>query len=66
MQLLKKQKKNSQFFAAILKLTSNFEHFEKKNMTLIGYVFPKLRSVKRAEINVLKVSSQNIVQKSTS
>ena len=65
MQLLKKQKKNSQFFAAILKLTSNFEHFE-KNMTLIGYVFPKLRTVKRAEINVLKVSSQNIVQKSTS
>ena len=38
----------------------------KKNMTLIGYVFPKLRTVKRAEINVLKVSSQNIVQKSTS
>ena len=27
---LRSKKKNSQFFAAILKLTSNFEHFEKK------------------------------------
>ena len=29
------------FFAAFLKSTSNFEHFEKK-MRLIAYVFPKL------------------------
>ena len=45
MQLSNKEKKVSQFFPAYLKSTSNFEDFEKK-MTLIGYVFPKLETVK--------------------
>ena len=35
MQLSKKQKTFSQFFAVFLKSTSNVEHFE-KNMSLIG------------------------------
>ena len=35
----------SQFLSAFFKLTSNFEHFQKK-MTLIAYVLPKLRTRK--------------------
>ena len=42
MQLSKKQKVFSQFFAAFVIATSNFENFEKKNMSLIAYVFPKI------------------------
>ena len=43
-----KQKFISQFAAAILKSTLNFEHF-RKEMTLIADVFPKLRSPKHKE-----------------
>ena len=39
---LSKKKIFLNFFAGYLKPTSNFEHFEKKKMTLIGYVFLKL------------------------
>ena len=41
MQLSQKQKTFSQFFAAFLKSSLNFKHFEKK-MTLIAFVFWKL------------------------
>ena len=46
MQLPEKQKKFSQFFAAILKSIWNYERIG-KNMTLIAFVFPKLRTPKR-------------------
>ena len=45
MQLSKKQKIVSNFFALLLILASNFEHFENK-MTLIGYAFQKLLTSK--------------------
>ena len=38
-----KQKTFSQFFSSYLKSSVNFEDFQKK-MTLISYVFPKLRT----------------------
>ena len=44
-QLSQKQKTFSQFFVAFLKSTINFKYFE-KNMTLIDFVFPKLRTPK--------------------
>ena len=46
MQLSQKQKNFSEFFLALLKSRLNFEHFEKKKMTLTGLVFPKLRTLK--------------------
>ena len=41
------QKQNifSQFFSSFFESALNFEHFQKK-MTLIAYVFPKLRTTK--------------------
>ena len=42
MHLSEKQKKFSEFSSIFLESTSNFEHFQTK-MTLITYVFPKLR-----------------------
>ena len=45
MHLSEKQKTFSQFFCAFFKSTSNFEHFQKK-MTLIVYVFLKLKTTK--------------------
>ena len=41
------QKENifSEFFSAFVESALNFEHFQKK-MTLIAYVFPKLRTTK--------------------
>ena len=45
MQLSQKQKTFSQFFAAFLKSSLNFKHFEKK-MTLIAFVFWKLLTPK--------------------
>ena len=41
LQLSKKQKTFSQFFAVFLKTASNFQHVEKKD-TIIAYEFPKL------------------------
>ena len=46
MQLSRKQKAFSQFFAAVLKSNLNFEHFQKKKMSLIAHVFPKLGTPK--------------------
>ena len=45
MQLYHIGKFSSQFFAAFLKSRSNFECFETKKMTLIAFVFPKLRTL---------------------
>ena len=48
MQLTRKQKTFSQFFFGILKARLNFEHIQKKKITLIVNVFPKLRLSKNA------------------
>ena len=40
----------SQFLSAFLKFTLNFEHFQKKKMTVLVDVFPKLRSPKKVII----------------
>ena len=45
MHLCEKQKIFSELFCAIIKSTLNFEIFE-TNMTLIAYVFAKLRTAK--------------------
>ena len=42
------------FFAAFLESALNFEHFQKK-MTLIAYVFPKLKTTK----NMLRQMSKS-------
>ena len=46
MQLSKRQKTFSQFFAAFLKSISNFELLKEKTITLIAYVFSKLKTTK--------------------
>ena len=46
MQLSRKKKLFSEYFAAFFKFKLNFEYFEKKNMTLTAFVFPKLRTLK--------------------
>ena len=53
MQLSQKQKTFSQFFAPFLKCTINFK-FLKKKMTLIDFVFPKLRTRKKWSYKCLK------------
>ena len=45
MHLSQKQKIFYEFFAAFSKFALNFPHFQKK-ITLIAYVFPKLRTTK--------------------
>ena len=45
MYLSQKQKDFSKLFCAFFKSTLNFKHFQKK-ITLIVYVFPKLRTPK--------------------
>ena len=45
-QVSRKQKTFSDFFSAFLISNLNFEHFQKKKMTLIADVFPKLRTRK--------------------
>ena len=46
MQLSRKQKTFSVFFSAFLKSNLNFEHIQKKKMTLVAVVFPKLGTPK--------------------
>ena len=48
MQLTQKQKTIPEFFSAFLKSKLDLEHIKKKNMTLIGNVFRKLRPSKNA------------------
>ena len=45
MDLSQKQNLFSEFFSAFFKSALNFEHFQNK-ITLIAYVFPKLRTTK--------------------
>ena len=47
MHLSQKQKIFSEFFSSFFESALNFEHFQRK-MTLIAYVFPKLRTPKDA------------------
>ena len=52
MHLSQKQKIFSEFFSSFSESALNFEHFQKK-MTLIAYVFRKLKKhEKRAKTNV--------------
>ena len=64
-QLSQKQKTFSQFFVAFLKSTINFKYFE-KNMTLIDFVFPKLRTPKRWSDKCLKITFQRTLRQATS
>ena len=48
MQLTQKRKTFSEFLFAISKARLNFEHIQKKKMTLIGNDLPKLRPSKNA------------------
>ena len=48
---LRNKKPFLDFFSHFSKSTSKFEYFEKK-ITLIAYVFPKLRTVKNSKVNV--------------
>ena len=54
MHLCKKQKIFSGFFSPFFESALNAEHFQKK-MTLIAYVFPKIRTTK----NVLRQMSKS-------
>ena len=54
MHLSQKQNIFSEFFPAFFESALNLEHFQKK-MTLIAYVFPKLRTTK----DVLRYMSKN-------
>ena len=53
MHLSQKQNIFSDFFPAFFESAKNFEHFQKK-MTLIAYVFPKLRTRNRCLDKCLK------------
>ena len=44
LQLSQKQNTFSEFFSVFSKSSLNFEHIEKKNLTLIANVFPKVRT----------------------
>ena len=46
MKLFQKQQEYSQFFAAFMKSSLNFQHIYKKKLPLIGNVFPQLRTLK--------------------
>ena len=66
MQVSRKQKNFSEFFPAFLKSNLNFEHFQKKKMSLIADVFPKLRTRKNLVRSMPKKSQfQGILQKAT-
>ena len=56
MQLSRKQKSFSVFFSAFLKSNLNFEHFQKKRMTIIADVFQKLRTPKNLVRSIPKKS----------
>ena len=55
MQVSRKQKTFSEFSAALIKSNLNFEHSQKKKMSLIADVFPKVRSPK----NLVSSMSKN-------
>ena len=47
MQVCRKQNSFSQFFSSFFKSSLNFEHFQKRKMSLIADVFPKLRTPRK-------------------
>ena len=55
MQFSKKQRSFKWYFTGFLKSTSNFEHFEKKKMTLRAPVLPNLRIVKHVVRWIFKI-----------
>ena len=57
MQLSQKQKPFSEWFSAYFKSSLNFEHFEKKKMTLTPYSFLSWRSPKNVVRSMSKKSS---------
>ena len=56
MELSQKQKTFSEFFSAFLKSNLNFEHIQKKKMTLIADAYPKLRTQKNLVRSMSKKS----------
>ena len=59
MQLSRKLKTFSQFFSAFSKSRLNFEHFQKKKMTLIAYFFLRLQPAKNVVRYMCKCSSSD-------
>ena len=55
-QVYRKQKTFSEFFSALLKSNLKFEHFQKKKMSLIADLFPKVRSPKHLVRSMSKKS----------
>ena len=55
MKVSRKHKTFSQFVSAVMKRNLNFEHFQKKKMSLIADVFPKLPTPK----NLARSMSKN-------
>ena len=55
MQVSRKEKTFSKFFSAFLKSNLNFEHLQKKKMSVIADGFPKLRTLK----NLVRSMSKN-------
>ena len=56
MQLSQKQKTFSEFSSASLKSSLNFENFQKKKMTLIAEVFPRVQTPKNMVTSMSKKS----------
>ena len=56
MQLSQKQKTFSEFSSVSLKSSLNFEHFQKKKMTLIAEVFPRVQTPKNMVTSMSKNS----------
>ena len=56
MQLSQKQKTFSEFSSASLKSSLNFEHLQKKKMTLIAEVFPRVQTPKNMVTSMSKKS----------
>ena len=56
MQLSQKQKTFSEFSSVSLKSSLNFEHFQKKKMTLIAEVFPRVQTPKNMVTSMSKKS----------
>ena len=65
MQVSRKQKSFSHFFAAFLKATLNFEHFQKKDYRHTCRISEIMDSEKPGQINFEKVPFQGILWKAT-
>ena len=56
MQVSRKQKIFSEFFSALFKSNLKFEHFQKKKISLIADVFPRIRSPENLVRSISKKS----------